>query len=149
MALDPQRQRLAEWMATPKAVRQPSARAALAEEIGCASSSLSRWVLETDVIAESTRLIQASASSPEKLEAIYAALFRAATGTGTNGRVDVKAAQVYLQATGLLQQAQTVIVRNAEVLTDEELNALLSERASMTRASDTLAKPVPLDLIDA
>ena len=81
--------------------------------------------------------VKGMAQSPERTQALLDALYV----KGVAG--DVKSAELYLKATGFMQQVQTVNVNNTssvKELTDEELHAMIVEISQKKQPSFNIEK---------
>jgi len=123
-------QRFLEWLTTIVADRQPPTQAELADEIGASRTTLTQWKNDPDFLAEWERRYRKTVGSPEKAQAVLNTLFETATDR-TDPRL-VPAARAYLEAIDVVKPKKldvTVTKGAAKELSDEELMALLAERA--------------------
>jgi hypothetical protein len=129
MAFDDVRHtRLLEWLTTVPAERQPKTKGALAEELGVSPRSLRDWQSKPDFVAAWEARVKEVAGSPERTQLVLEALFQ--TATDRNDRGSVSAAKLYLEAVNAISPPKmNVQVTDARKLSDEELNALIAERA--------------------
>jgi hypothetical protein len=77
------------------------------------------------------------AQSPERTQCLLDALYT----KGVSG--DVKSAELYLKATGFMQQVQTVNINNTssvKELSDEELQAMILELSQKKQPTITMTK---------
>ena len=80
--------------------------------------------------------VKGMAQSPERAQALLDALYL----KGIAG--DTKSAELYLKATGQMQQAQTVNINTSSVkeLTDDELQAMIIEITQKKQPTITISK---------
>lgn len=115
-----------EWLLTPIADRVPSTRLKLCEELGINDATGRRWAAKPAFKKEHARRVQELQGSPERTQALLDALYDKALGG------DVRAANLYLQATHRLTPPPTVEETTAKAmsdLNDEELDELISQAA--------------------
>lgn len=123
-------QRLLEWLLTPPDDRNPPSQADLADELGVHRNTLSQWKNDPDFLAEWERQYRKTVGSPERAKSVLDALFETATDR-TDPR-QVPAARAYLEAIDVVKPKKmdvTVTKGSAKDLPDDELLALLAERA--------------------
>lgn len=131
-------QRFLDWLLTPPAERNPPTQKTFAEEVGMDPFLLGQWKKDPDFFGEWERRYRKTVGSPEKAQAVMAALYETATDR-TDPRL-VPAARAYLEAVDVLKPKKidvTVTQGKAKDLTDEELLALLAERAEQELANRT------------
>jgi len=131
-------ERLFEWLLTAPAERNPPTQRDLADELGIDRNLLSQWKNDPDFLAEWERRYRKTVGSPEKAQSVLAALFETATDR-TDPR-QVPAARAYLEAIDVMKPKRvdvTVTKGTARDLTDEELMAMLAERAEAELAART------------
>ena len=129
-------QRFLDWLLTPTADRNPPLQKDLCEELGFQHNMLSQWKNDPDFLAEWERLYRKTIGSPEKAGAVMSALYETATDR-TDPR-QVPAARAYLEAIDAIKPKRldvTVTKGAAKDLTDEELMAMLAERAEAELAN--------------
>ena len=127
--------RVLEWLLTPLAERVPPHQSELADELGISRNLIAQWKNDPDFLAEWERLYRKTIGSPEKAQAVLTALFDTATDR-TDPR-QVPAARAYLEALDVIKPKRldvTVTKGAAKDLTDEELMAMLAERAEQELA---------------
>ncbi|NBW08701.1 MAG: hypothetical protein EBR82_11825 [Caulobacteraceae bacterium] len=81
--------------------------------------------------------VKGMAQSPERTQALLDALYT----KGVSG--DVKSAELYLKATGFMQQIQTVNINNTssvKELSDDELQAMILEISQKKQPNITISK---------
>ena len=111
------------WLLTPEDSRTPSTKKAWSEEHGVHYNTLGQWEKKKN-FAERWKLgVEGLSQSPERTQKLLDALY----AKGISG--DVRSAELYLKATGFLQNVSTVNVKNESVkdLSDDELHALIAE----------------------
>lgn len=111
------------WLLTPEDTRNPGTKKEWAELNNVHYNTLGVWE-KNKIFKERWELgVKGMAQSPERTQALLDALY----AKGISG--DVKSAELYLKATGQMQQAQTVNINTSSVkeLTDEELQAMIIE----------------------
>jgi hypothetical protein len=131
-------ERFFEWLLTPLAERYPSAQKDLADELSIDRNLLSQWKNDPDFLAEWERRYRKTVGSPEKAQSVLSALFETATDR-TDPR-QVPAARAYLEAIDVMKPKRldvTVTKGAARDLTDDELVAMLAERAEAELAART------------
>jgi hypothetical protein len=121
-----------EWLTTPKADRQPPFKQGLADELGVSPRVLSDWQQRPDFRDAWDREAKAVVGTPERAQAVLDELYKAATDP-TN-RAQVQAAKLYLEATNSIRPPSIeVTVKKTTELTDDELDALLTQGATALR----------------
>jgi transcriptional regulator with XRE-family HTH domain len=123
-------QRFLEWLLTAPTDRWPSQQKELAEELGIDRNLLSQWKNDPDFLAEWERRYRKTVGSPERAKGVLDALFDTAVDR-TDPR-QVPAARAYLEAIDVMKPKRmdvTVVKGAAKDLSDDELLALLAERA--------------------
>lgn len=131
-------ERLFEWLLTAPAERNPPTQALLAETLGIDRNLLSQWKNDPDFLAEWERRYRKTVGSPEKAQAVLTELFNTATDR-TDPR-QVPAARAYLEAIDVMKPKRldvTVTKGAARDLSDDELMAMLAERAEAELAART------------
>lgn len=80
--------------------------------------------------------VKGMAQSPERTQCLLDALY----AKGVSG--DVRSAELYLKATGFMQQVQTVNVNTSSVkeLSDDELHAMILELSQKKQPTITMTK---------
>ena len=114
------------WLLTPEDSRTPSTKKAWAEEHGIRYNTLGQWEKKKN-FAERWKLgVEGMSQSPERTQKLLDALY----AKGIAG--DVRSAELYLKATGQMQNVSTVNVKNESVkdLSDDELQALIVEMSN-------------------
>ena len=129
-------QRVMEWLLTPPDGRVPPRQVDLADELGMSSALISQWKNDPDFLIEWERQYRKTVGSPERAKSVLDALFETATDR-TDPR-QVPAARAYLEAIDVVKPKKvdiTVTKGAARDLPDEELLALLAERAEAELAN--------------
>ena len=132
-------QRFFEWLLTPPSERNPPRQMDLAEELDLDRNILSQWKNDPDFLTEWERRYRKTVGSPERAKGVLDALFDTAVDR-TDPR-QVPAARAYLEAIDVMKPKRldvTVTKGAAKELSDDELLALLAERAEaeLTARSD-------------
>lgn len=125
--LDPRWDAYIEWLCTAPAERVPPTKERYAEEVAQVHiTTLRRWESK-DLFKRAWRKgADEVVGSPERTQSVLDTMYRRAM------EGDVKAAQLYLTATGKMQPSKLVIEdsRSAKDLSDEELAALAAQAAA-------------------
>lgn len=124
------------WLLTPEDTRDPKTKKDWAEKHDVHNNTLGVWE-KNKVFKERWELgVKGMAQSPERTQALLDALYV----KGIAG--DVKSAELYLKATGQMQQAQTVNINTSSVkeLTDEELQSMIIEITQKKQPSFNIEK---------
>jgi hypothetical protein len=112
------------WLLTPENARTPATKKAWAEEHEVHINTLGTWEKKKNFIERWSIGVKGLAESPERTQSLLDALYI----KGVSG--DTKSAELYLKATGFLQQAQTVNIKtesSVKDLSDAELQAMIVE----------------------
>jgi hypothetical protein len=132
--LDQRQEQYINWLCTPPQEREPASKEAYAASVGVNVSTLRRWE-KKDVFRKAWQSrVDDLQGSPERSQRLLDTLYERAV----NG--DIKAAQLYLQATNRMAP-QTVTVKSERAtteLSDEELDQLIglvAQRERDTRVS--------------
>jgi hypothetical protein len=123
-------QRFLDWLLTAPNERDPQTQRDLADDMHVNRSILSQWKNDPDFLSEWERRYRKTVGSPERAQSVMDMLFETATDR-TDPR-QVPAARAYLEAIDVIKPKRvdvTVTKGAAKELTDEELMALLAERA--------------------
>ena len=125
------------WLLTPDDSKSPSTKKAWAEMHDVHINTLGLWE-KNKVFKERWELgVKGLAQSPERTQALLDALYT----KGVSG--DVKSAELYLKATGFMQQVQTVNVNNVssvKELSDEELQSMILELSQKKQPTISITK---------
>jgi len=132
--LDQRQENYINWLCTPPSEREPASKEAYAALIGVNVSTLRRWE-KKDIFRKAWQSrVDDLQGSPERSQRLLDTLYERAV----NG--DIKAAQLYLQATNRMAP-QTVTVRSDKASTElsdselDELIGLMAQRERDTRVS--------------
>lgn len=125
------------WLLTPEDSRMPKTKKDWAEQHDIHYNTLGVWE-KNKVFKERWDLgVKGMAQSPERTQALLDALYV----KGVSG--DVKSAELYLKATGFMQQVQTVNINNTssvKELSDDELQAMIMEISQKKQPSINITK---------
>lgn len=122
-----------EWLLLPEIGRIPATKKEWAEQHDIHYNTPTNWE-KSKVFQERWKEgIDGMAQSPERTQRLLDSLY----DKGLGG--DVKAAQLYLTATGQMPQNQTLNIKHesAKALTDEELESLISQFAKTEKERRT------------
>lgn len=132
--LDQRQEQYINWLCTPPQEREPASKEAYAALIGVNVTTLRRWE-KKDVFRRAWQArVDDVQGSPERSQRLLDTLYEKAVAG------DIKAAQLYLQATNRMAP-QTLTVKSeraATELSDEELDQLIglvAQRERDTRSS--------------
>ena len=112
------------WLLTPEDSRMPGTKKALAEEHGVHFNTLGTWEKKKQFIERWKLGVEGMSQSPERTQKLLDAIYI----KGISG--DTKSAELYLKATGYIQQSQTLNIKTdtaVEPLSDAELQAAILE----------------------
>jgi hypothetical protein len=128
------------WILLPEPARVPSSKRQWAEKHDVHYNTVNNWEKSKVFQARWKEGVDGMAQSPERTQRLLDSLFN----KGLDG--DVRAAQLYLTATGQMPQNQTLNIKheNAKSLSDEELESLIVQMASnekSARKADKEAEP--------
>jgi hypothetical protein len=129
---DWRRQHYLDWLCTKPDHRDPPTMRELADQFGLSSQTLIRWKRDSDFIADWEVQYRKVVGDPEKAQRIMDKLFETAEDR-TDPR-QVQAAKAYLEAIEVLKPRKvevTVSNKAAKDLSDEDLYAILAERAAL------------------
>ena len=125
-----------EWLLQPADSRTPKTKKDWAELHDVHQNTLGQWE-KNKVFQERHMLaVKGMAQSPERAQALLDALYL----KGIAG--DTKSAELYLKATGQMQQTQTVNINTSSVkeLSDDELHAMILEITQKKQPSFNIEK---------
>lgn len=132
--LDQRQEQYIQWLCTPPQEREPSTKEAYASSIGVNVSTLRRWE-KKDVFRRTWQArVDDVQGSPERSQRLLDTLYEKALAG------DIKAAQLYLQATNRMAPP-TVTVKSEKATTEltdlelDELIGLLAQRERESRVS--------------
>lgn len=132
--LDARHEAYINWLCTPPSERVPASKEKYAESIGVNISTLRRWE-KKDVFRKAWQSrVDDVQGSPERSQRVLDTLYERAVGG------DIKAAQLYLQATNRMAPPTLNVRSEAKVteLSDQELDELISAVASREQESRKL-----------
>ena len=125
------------WLLTPDDSKDPKTKKAWAELHDVHYNTLGLWE-KNKVFKERWELgVKGLAQSPERTQALLDALYT----KGVSG--DVKSAELYLKATGFMQQIQTVNVNNVssvKELSDDDLHSMILELSQKKQPTISITK---------
>lgn len=127
--LDARREAYLEWLCVVPSERKPATKAAYAELVGVSTETLRRWEKDDVFRREWERRSGEIVGSPERSQQVLETLYRQALSG------DVKAAQLYLQATNKMAPATLTVKDERQVskLSDQELEAMIAAAAASER----------------
>ena len=129
MGDDERKQRLIEWLCTPKRDREPSTMGELAKRLRCRVQKLSDWKQDPEFIKRWEAHYLRTVGSPERKQTLMDTLLR--TGSDADDPRHVQAAKTYLEiAEGL--RPVTILsgtIRPVEEWTDEMIDAAIARHA--------------------
>lgn len=131
---DEKKQRLIEWLCTPKRERDPQTQEQLSRRIRVSASTISNWKNDPEFLKRWEAHYLATVGSPERKQTLMDTLFR--TGSDADDPRHVQAAAKYLEiAEGLRPQQLEITVKHRPVKewTDEMLDAALARHAENER----------------
>jgi hypothetical protein len=131
-------QHFLEWLCTVPASRTPLTQGELAGTLGVSHQQLTAWKNNSDFLIAWEKLYRRTVGSPEKAQAVIEELYNTATER-TDPR-QVPAARAYLEAIDAVKPKQVAVTvsRSPKELTDDELMAILGERAAKELADRAL-----------
>lgn len=125
------------WLLTPEDSRNPKTKKEWSEVNEVHYNTLGVWE-KNKVFKERWDLgVKGMAQSPERTQALLDALY----AKGVSG--DVKSAELYLKATGFMQQVSTINVNNTTAvkeLSDAELEAMILELSQKKQPTISITK---------
>lgn len=127
--LDARREKYLEWLCCVPSERQPATKQAYADGIGVSAETLRRWEKDDSFRKEWERRSGEIVGSPERSQQVLETLYRQALSG------DVKAAQLYLQATNKMAPPTVTVKdeRSASRLSDDELESMIAAAAASER----------------
>lgn len=136
---DWRKQAFLEWLCTAPADREPSTMEELAAQLNVSRRAMSNWKVDPEFLAEWEKLYRRTVGSPERAQRVLDTLYR--TATDPDDPKHVQAADKYLQAIDAVkpQRINVEVSGSARDLSDEQLNALLAEAASIEKAHRQLS----------
>lgn len=126
---DFRKQAFLRWLCTPQREREPNTFIAFAENIGVDRRTLQNWRDDKEFLEAWEKLYLRTIGDPSKKSEIMATLLR--TATDADDPKHVQAAKAYFEIEGSMKPArmEVTVQRPAADLTDDQLAALLAERA--------------------
>jgi len=125
------------WLLSPEDSRTPKTKKDFAELNNIHINTLGLWE-KNKVFKERWELgVKGMAQSPERTQALLDALYL----KGVSG--DVKSAELYLKATGFMQQTQTINLNNTssvKELSDDELQSMILELSQKKQPTISISK---------
>lgn len=127
--LDTRREAYLEWLCTVPSERKPGTKQAYADGVGVSTETLRRWEKDESFRREWERRSGEIVGSPERSQQVLETLYRQALSG------DVKAAQLYLQATNRMAPPTVTVKdeRSVAKLSDQELEAMIAAAAASER----------------
>jgi Trm5-related predicted tRNA methylase len=127
--LDARRERYLEWLCTAPQERRPGTKQGYASEVGVSTETLRRWEKDELFRREWERRAGEIVGSPERSQQVLETLYRQALSG------DVKAAQLYLQATNKMAPPTVTVrdERSVAKLSDDELESMIAAAAVSER----------------
>lgn len=127
--LTPKQEEYINWLCTPPQERQPPTKEAYAAEIGVNVTTLRRWEKKEVFRKAWNARVEDIQGSPERSQRLLDTLYERAVGG------DIKAAQLYLQATNRMAPPTVTVKsdRGSAELSDQELDELIGLAAHRER----------------
>jgi hypothetical protein len=118
-----------DWLCTVNEDREPPTQVALAAELSVSPGTLSAWKNDGEFLRAWEQRYRKTVGSPEKAQQVITKLYETATDR-TDPR-QVPAARAYLEAIDAVKpkKMDVTVTRSAKELSDNDLIALLAERA--------------------
>ncbi len=125
LVLSPKQERYLEWLCTVPSERQPATKKLLAAEVGVDVVTLRRWEKKQVFRDRWQTYVDETQGSPERSQRVLDSLYEKALAG------DVKAAQLYLQATNRMAPPTVTVnsQQKSSTLSDDELDALIGALA--------------------
>jgi DNA-binding transcriptional MerR regulator len=132
--LDARQEEYITWLCTAPSERVPASKDRYAESIGVASTTIRRWEKKELFKKEWQSRVDSIQGSPERSQRLLDTLYDKAIGG------DIKAAQLYLQATNRMAPPTINVKSETHIseLSDKDLEELISAVASQEQASRQL-----------
>jgi DNA-binding transcriptional MerR regulator len=132
--LDSRQEAYIGWLCTPPSERSPSSKEKYADSIGVNISTLRRWEKKEVFRKEWQSKVDDVQGSPERSQRLLDTLYEKALGG------DIKAAQLYLQATNRMAPPTLTVKSETNIgqLSDKELEDLISAVATQEKESRKL-----------
>jgi hypothetical protein len=132
--LDSRQEAYISWLCTPPSERTPASKEKYAQSIGVNITTLRRWEKKDVFRKEWQSKVDDVQGSPERSQRLLDTLYEKALGG------DIKAAQLYLQATNRMAPPTLTVKSETNIgqLSDKELEDLISAVASQEKESRKL-----------
>lgn len=132
--LDSRQEAYIGWLCTPPSERIPASKEKYADSIGVNISTLRRWEKKDVFRKEWQSKVDDVQGSPERSQRLLDTLYEKALGG------DIKAAQLYLQATNRMAPPTLTVKSETNIgqLSDKELEDLISVVATQEKESRKL-----------
>lgn len=132
--LDSRQEAYIGWLCTPPSERMPASKEKYAASIGVNITTLRRWEKKDVFRKEWQSKVDDVQGSPERSQRLLDTLYEKALGG------DIKAAQLYLQATNRMAPPTLTVKSEGNIgqLSDKELEDLISAVASQEKESRKL-----------
>ena len=132
--LDSRQEAYIGWLCTPPSERMPASKEKYADSIGVNISTLRRWEKKEVFRKEWQSKVDDVQGSPERSQRLLDTLYEKALGG------DIKAAQLYLQATNRMAPPTLTVKSETNIgqLSDKELEDLISAVATQEKETRKL-----------
>jgi DNA-binding transcriptional MerR regulator len=132
--LDSRQEAYISWLCTPPSERTPTSKEKYADSIGVNISTLRRWEKKDVFRKEWQSKVDDVQGSPERSQRLLDTLYEKALGG------DIKAAQLYLQATNRMAPPTLTVKSETNIgqLSDKELEDLIAAVATQEKESRKL-----------
>ena len=132
--LDSRQEAYIGWLCTPPSERAPASKEKYADSIGVNISTLRRWEKKEVFRKEWQSKVDDVQGSPERSQRLLDTLYEKALGG------DIKAAQLYLQATNRMAPPTLTVKSETNIgqLSDKELEDLISAVATQEKETRKL-----------
>ena len=132
--LDSRQEAYIGWLCTPPSERTPASKEKYADSIGVNISTLRRWEKKEVFRKEWQSKVDDVKGSPERSQRLLDTLYEKALGG------DIKAAQLYLQATNRMAPPTLTVKSETNIgkLSDKELEDLIAAVATQEKESRKL-----------
>jgi DNA-binding transcriptional MerR regulator len=132
--LDSRQEAYIGWLCTPPSERTPASKEKYADSIGVNISTLRRWEKKEVFRKEWQSKVDDVQGSPERSQRLLDTLYEKALGG------DIKAAQLYLQATNRMAPPTLTVKSETNIgqLSDKELEDLITAVATQEKESRKL-----------
>ena len=132
--LDSRQEAYIGWLCTPPSERTPASKEKYADSIGVNISTLRRWEKKEVFRKEWQSKVDDVQGSPERSQRLLDTLYEKALGG------DIKAAQLYLQATNRMAPPTLTVKSETNIgqLSDKELEDLISAVATQEKETRKL-----------